>query len=225
MAFTTLRDRDSASIFIEKGLQLNPKNINLNKLKINDLFIHKKYKEAIVLLKHIDSLEPNEHYTQKMLGKSYFNVEDYQTAKTYFEKAKKIDRNDFKAYTYLGRIYKKLDNLEKTKFHFTLATFIGKEPRDDEYFELALLAYDAKKPKIALKNFKKTTEENSKNRDALFWLAKLSDDYYKDKKIGYELYKKYSNRFEGKDSIHDEYVKSRLSTIKKEYFLKGVMLE
>ncbi|WP_133537881.1 tetratricopeptide repeat protein [Tenacibaculum caenipelagi] len=66
LAYTVLRDKDSANIFINRGLIVNPNHVDLNKLQINNLYRKEKYSEAIQLLQKIDSIEPNEHYTQKM---------------------------------------------------------------------------------------------------------------------------------------------------------------
>ena len=66
--FKKIRKKDSSNLFIKKGLQLDKDHINLNKLKINNLYLSKKYDKAIIMLNHLDSLMPNELYTQKMLG-------------------------------------------------------------------------------------------------------------------------------------------------------------
>ncbi|MDY0780689.1 tetratricopeptide repeat protein [Tenacibaculum sp. IB213877] len=224
-AFTKLRDKDSANIFIEKGLHINPNHIDLNKLKINSFFRKKKYEESIVLLKHLDSLSPNEYYTQKMLAKSYYNLKDLEKAKKHFSKATKLDREDFKSYTYLGHIAFQEKNFNEAMYMYKMGTFVGKEPRDEEYMGLAKVYYEMELPKRVIENYKKAVAENFKNREALFELAKFSKDYYKDKKIGLELYKKYIDRFEGEDEKVDEYVKQRINTIKKDFFLKGEIIE
>lgn len=225
LAYTLLHDKDSANIFINRGLVVNPNHINLNKLKINNLYREEKFTEAIQFLKRIDTIEPNEHYTQKMLGRSYFNLKKYEEAKKYFNKAIRIDKSDFKAYTYLGDI-----NFEKKKFYkaqldYMVATFAGKEPRDVEYYQLARVYKELGNPKEELKSYKKSFEENRKNYKALYQLAKTSEDYYKDKRIAYKHYKNYVNRFERKDSVLTKHAKERLKEIKKYYFLQGEILQ
>ncbi|TYQ00468.1 tetratricopeptide repeat protein [Tenacibaculum adriaticum] len=224
-AFTKLRDKDSANLFITKGLFLNPNHIDLNRLKINNLYREKEYEKALTYLKHIDSLEPKEHYTQKMLAKAYYNLEDLENAKKHFKTAYKLDRNDYKSHTYLGHVFLKEEDMTRAIYSYMAATLIAKEPRDEEHLGLANVYYKMELPKKVLEHYKKATEENSNNYNALYLFAKFSDDYYKDKKIGYNLYKKYLNRFEGKSAKNDEFIKHRISTIKKEYFLKGEELE
>lgn len=225
LAYTFLRDKDSATIFINRGLEVDPNHIALNKLKINNLYRKEKYKEAIKLLDKIDSIEPNEHYTQKMLGRSYFNLKKYKKAKEYFNKALKIDRSDFKAYKYLGDIDFEQRKFHKAQLNYTLATFVGKEPRDEEYYQLARVYKELGNSKEELSLYKKAFDENKKNYRALFQLALKSEVYYEDKKIAYKHYKTYINRFERKDVSYTEYVKTRLEAIKKHYFLQGEILD
>ena len=61
--------------FTDIGLRLDSLHINLNRLKINELFRNKKYNKAIVRLKKLDSILPNNLYNKKMLGRSYFNID------------------------------------------------------------------------------------------------------------------------------------------------------
>ncbi len=225
LAYTFLRDKDSTQLFINKGLEVNPNHIDLNKLKINNLYRKEKYKEAIQLLQKLDTLEPNKHYTQKMLGRSYFNLEAYDKAKEYFNKALKVDRSDFKAYTYLGDINFKQKKYHKAQLDYMLATFVGKELRDVEYYQLARVYKELGNSKAELNSYKKAVEENRKNYKALFQLALKSEVYYADKKIAYRHYKDYLNRFERKDPAQTKYAKERVEVIKKHYFLQGEILD
>lgn len=225
LAYTFLRDKDSANLFINRGLKVSPNHIDLNKLKINNLYREEQFREAIKLLQKIDTLEPNEHYTQKMLGRSFFNLKEYDKAREHFNNAKEIDKSDFKAYTYLGDIDFEEKKFHKAQLNYMLATFVGKEPRDVEYYQLARVYEELGNPKQELNSYVKAVEENRNNYKALYQLAKKSEDFYKDKRIAFKHYKNYVNRFKSKDSLLTNYAKSRLKEIKKYYFLKGEVLE
>jgi tetratricopeptide (TPR) repeat protein len=224
-SFTIIKDRDSALVFIDKGLKLRPNHIDLNRLKINSLFRNKKYKESLKLLEHIDSIQPNEHYTHKMFGRCYFNLEDYDKAEKHFQKASKLDIDDFNSMIYLGDVAMMKKKTRMAMFYYMSGTTRGKKKRDRAYMGLATVFAEMKEPKKVLESYKNAVEENVKNYKALFEFAKQSDNYYKDKKIGFKLYKRYQDRFTGKDSINDEFVKTRIKDIKKQYFLKGEILE
>lgn len=225
IAFRVLRDRDSSNLFVNKGLQVVPNHINLNKLKINDFFRKKKYKEAIRLLKKIDSIKPNEHYTHKMLGKSYYELEELDSAKMYFSKALKLDRSDFKSYILLGSIYFEEKDLQNASINYLMATIVGKEPRDQAHLGMANVFFEQKKPKRVIEQYKKAIAENRNNYKALYLLANFSDNYYEDKKVAYKYYQRYIDRFERKDSLFTVNAERRIKEIKKEHFLKGEILE
>lgn len=223
--YTLLKVKDSAKLFINKGLQLDSLHINLNRLKINELFRVKNYKEAIGLLHKIDTIEPNELYTQKMLGRSYFNIEQYDNAEKSFNKAKILDNEDFKIYKHLGHIEKVRKNYRKAMLNYFRATTVGKKPRNEEYYSLGLLYLEMKQLKLAIEMFKKSIKESNRFYKVLYQLAISSDSYYKDKKISYEHYKNYLNMFEHTDKEITAFVKNRVKEIKKELFLKGENVE
>ncbi|WNW01603.1 tetratricopeptide repeat protein [Tenacibaculum sp. HL-MS23] len=225
VAYTLLRDKDSANLFIDKGLKVNANHIALNRLKINNLYRNKKYLNAIDLLEKNDSLEPNEHYTKKMLGRSFFKLKDYEKARNNFKKALKIDRADFKSYTYLGDIDFAEKDYKSARFNYWFATYVGKEARDTEYYQLARAYKELGKAKEEMNAYRDAYEENFKNYRALFQLANTSENFYKDKKIAYKYYKNYLNKFRTSDSLLTSQVKTRLKEIKKFYFLKGELLE
>ncbi|WP_298765779.1 tetratricopeptide repeat protein [uncultured Polaribacter sp.] len=223
--YFALRDKDSTYLFINKGLRLDENHISLNRIKANQLYSEKKFKATIPVLLRLDSLEKMEHFTNNMLGKSYYQLEDYKNAKDRFKNVVKIDAEDFKAFTYLGNIALKEKDYRMAMFHYLRAAKVGKEPRDNAYYGLATMFYEQEKPKSAINYFKKAFDENAQNYKALFQQAKLSEDYYKDKKIAYDLYKKFKSRFFRRDKEMSDFVESRIVAIKKAYFIKGESLE
>jgi tetratricopeptide (TPR) repeat protein len=224
-SFLLLNDVDSTQLFVDKGLALNKNHIELNKLKINQLYKDKKYKDAIPLLLNLDSIDRKDTYSMAMLGRSYFNMDSLEQAKKYFKKLSFKDPKDFKANTYLGHI----DMIEKkynsAKMNYIIATFKGKEDRDEEYFGLGSVFFETDKLPEAINAFKEAYSENTSNYKALYQAAKLSDDYYKDKKIAYKQYVKYIETFYDKDDVIAAFVKRRIKDIKKDYFIRGESLE
>ncbi|WP_133537882.1 hypothetical protein [Tenacibaculum caenipelagi] len=118
-----------------------------------------------------------------------------------------------------------LKDYKKARFNYSMATFIGKEKRDIEFYQLARVYKELGKFKEELKFYKKAYEENGKNYKALYQLATTSENFYEDKKIAYKYYQNYIDRFENKDSLLTAYAKVRLQEIKKYYFLHGKILE
>jgi tetratricopeptide (TPR) repeat protein len=224
-SFKKLNDIDSTQLFVEKGLVIDKDDINLNRLKINQLFRDEKYKEAIPFLLNLDSIDKKDTYSMSMLGRTYYNLDSLEKAKEYFKKVSRVDREDFKARTYLGHVALKEKDYKAATVNYMMATYIGKEKRDEEYYGLATVYYEKKEPLLAMNNFEKAYAENSNNYKALFQLAKLTDDYYEDKKMGYKLYKKYMRYQYNKDEQMSNFVERRIKDIKNEYFMKGENLE
>jgi tetratricopeptide (TPR) repeat protein len=224
-SFQKLNDKDSTQLFVDKGLALRKNDIDLNKLKINQLYKDEQYLEAIPLLKNLDTIDKKETYSMAMLGRVYYNLDSLAQAKKVFTKLSFTDREDFKALTYLGDIYFKEKNYDRAMMNYIMATTRGKEKRDAEFYGLARVFYEKEKPKMAIKYFEKAYEENSSNYRALYQLATMSDDYYKDKKIAYRLYNEYIEKFWRKDEGMNNFVRNRISEIKKAYFMKGETLK
>lgn len=224
-SFAKLGDLDSTMLFVEKGLILDKNHINMNRIKINRLFKEEKYLETIPLLLNLDTIDKSDTYSISLLGKAYYNLDSLEKAKNYFQKLSFADKDDFKANTYLGHIAFKEKDYLRAKFNYSFATRKGMKSRDEEYYGLGSVFYETKNPKEAIDAFENAYKENPRNYRALYQLAKLSDDFYKDKKIGYKFYVKYVESFHGKDDEITAFVKRRISEIKKDYFLKGETLK
>ncbi|WP_439132072.1 tetratricopeptide repeat protein [Polaribacter sp.] len=224
-SFNALKDRDSTQIFVEKGLALNKNHVDLNKLKINQLYRDKNYKEAIPYLLHLDTIDKKDTYSTAMLGRMYFKLDSLDKAKTYFKKLTFKDREDFKANTYLGHIAMIEEDYRSAWMNYMIATSKGKQKRDEEYMGLGTMFLATNKPKQALRSFEEAFKENRRNYKALYQLAKTSDDYYKDKKIAYQHYITYIETFYDKDDVINAFVKRRIKDIKKDYFMKGETLK
>jgi tetratricopeptide (TPR) repeat protein len=223
-SFKKLKDVDSTQLFVNKGLAISPNDIDLNKLKINQLFRDKKFLEAVPLLLNLDTIDKKDTYSLSMLGRTYYNLDSLDKAKKYFKKLSYMDKENYKASTYLGHIALKQKEYRAAKMNYVMATFIGEEKRDEEYYGLATVFFETKKPKQAIRAFEEAFKENRRNYKALYQLAKLSDDYYKDKKIAYKHYIKYIETFYESDEDMANFVRRRIKDIKKEYFLKGETL-
>jgi tetratricopeptide (TPR) repeat protein len=224
-SFKKLNDKDSTQLFIDKGLTLDKNHIDLNKLKINQLFKDKKYQETIPLLLNLDTIDKKDTYSTSMLGRSYYNLDSLVAAKKYFKKLSYMDRDDFKSQTYLGHIALKEKDFNNASMRYMMATFKGKEKRDEEYYGLGTVYFETKKLKQAINAFEEAYKENRSNYRALYQVAKLSDDYYKEKKIAYKQYIRYIERFYDTDEGISAFVRRRIRDIKKDYFLRGESLK
>jgi tetratricopeptide (TPR) repeat protein len=224
-SYVKLNDPDSTKLFLDKGLALEPNHINLNRLKVNKTYKEKRYNITIEVLQKLDTLAPGDIFVVNMFGKTYYNSGEYEKAKEYFEKSKNMDRSNFKTWTYLGHIEMKLENYQRAMMNYRLASYMGKEKRDEEYYGMGHGYLKLKQPKMAMAMFHKAYQEDRGNHKAMYQHAKTSDDYYKDKKKVYKLYDEYVMQFENMDKDLTAYVKSRMKEIKRDYFMRGEKLE
>ena len=224
LTFNEVKIRDSTSVFTEKGLAIEPDHMNLNRLKINRLRRDKKFNEAIKILEKQDRIYPKEVYNQEMLGICYFNLDSLKRASTFFKKALRLNPENYKFFTYLGEIELGLENYTHAVSNFQIAAASGKTKLDQEYYGSGMAYLKMGENKKALSFFKKAYEDNKKNHQALFELAKTSDGYYADKKIAYKHYQNYLKHF-GDQSDQTEFIEKRMRTIKENYFQKGISLE
>jgi len=223
--FALFKKRDSSRLFTDTGLLLDSLHINLNKLKINEFFRNKKYQKAIVKLNMLDALSPHDLYVKKMLGRSYFNIDSLDLAMINFKKAKILDTEDFKIWTYLGHIYKAKKEYRNAFYHYMRATSVGEKERSEEYYSLGMYHLERKQSKMAIAMFKKALRENGKKYKIKYQLALTSDSFYKDKRIAYALYDDFLMRFEEKDKDLTSFVKNRMKEIKTSAFMKGEKVE
>lgn len=224
--FFQLKFEDSTTIFVQKGLRLDPDNRALNRIKINQLRRNKEYQKAVDRLLEQVELYGVDFYAAKMLGICYFNLDSLPQATEWFHKALEQNEKDFEIYTYLGDINVKERNLKKAVVNYSKATYVGIAPRDHAFYKLGLVFNEIKNHTKAIAMFKEALLENAYHREALFELAVISEHFYTDKKIAYRHYQRYLRQFASYD--HSEkinFVKSRIKKIKEDYFIRGEILD
>ena len=212
-------------MYVDRGLAISPNDNDLNRLKINFLYKIEKYDKAIPYLLRLDSLPQDDTYTKSMLGRTYYKLDSLDLAENYFEQLARLDPEDYKARTYLGHIHLEREEYRDAMMDYFISTSAGQEKRDEEYYGLATVFWKTDKIPMAIDFFEKAFEENRRNHRALYQQAKLSDDYYKDKKIAYKLYQKYIEAFWRNDEVMANFVRKRIKEIKNDYFQKGEILK
>lgn len=223
--FKELREKDSTMLFIDKGLNIDSINVNFLQLKANELYFSKEFKNAIVYLKKLDSLQFKSLNTLEMFGMCYSNLKELDSAEIYFKKALKIEQNDPKILYRLASLYYDKENFKLAKIYLTRSIHSGKGDLDKQYYLSGIIAFEEKELKLALDNFEKAFKNNSKNYKALFELAMASDIYYKDQKIALKYFEIFIKRYKNKDKVMTLYANERIKEIKKAFFIEGEIIE
>ncbi len=131
-----------------KAYELNPKNIEVISQLMNLSFNNRQFQKAIDLAqKCLNCVD-----APRVLGMSYYNLEDYGKAEKYLKQAiAKNDKDAESAYT-LGRTYLELE--EETKAIPLYEKAIESEPTRNQWqYELGLIYYSQNDFKNSLKYF------------------------------------------------------------------------
>ena len=217
--YRKIKFKDSATLFIDKGLNINPKSINFNQLKANDAFLNKEFDTTLVYLKKLEDLNFKTMFTYKMYGLTYLNMMNYQKAEEYFKIAQGKDFKDASLAYNLGLVQKEMKNFDKAAYYFAMSIYYQNPKLDKNYYQLGLMQLELKEVKGALKSFGEGYRDNHNNYRLLFQLAMTEDDYYKDKKIALQHFEKYIELFSDKDEKSTLYAKQRIKEIKTALFM------
>lgn len=223
--YEQLKFKDSTTIFIDKGLRINPKSINFNQLKAKEAYGNKDYQTTLIYLKILEELQFKTIFTYKLFGLTYMKLEDYDNAEKYFKKALKKNYSDASLHYNMGILKKLQGDLKAAEMNFMISIMNLKPDVYKQYYEIGLINLEQNKLQKSVANFKKSYENNSNNYYALFQLALASDDFYKDKTIALKHFENYIKRFDSKDKDMTAYATKRLREMKKEFFMEGVKIE
>ncbi len=211
---------DSTFYFLNRGLKIRPKYKSLNQIKAKIQFSYGEYKNVIKQVNRLDSLNINTSFYQQLQGLSYFHNKEYQKAQKTFQKILQNRKADEKTIYYLALSHKELKEYKLAIMYLNLSINMQQPRLDKEYYNLGLIYKEMKNPKEAINAFKEATKSNKYHRNALYELAVLSENYYKDKKIALKLYQQYLDNFEGNNKQQAAFVKQQLNKIKTKLFYK-----
>lgn len=223
--YKAISKKDSTKLFIDKGLEIVPNDINFLQLKANFSYTDKQYQLAIEQLRKLEKSNYRTKNIYDMFGMSYLKMKKYDSAKIYFEKALKIDFSDPVITYRMAKLYHEQDSLKKATF-YAMRSVMGLKPDfDREYYLLGILQKEQGQLRQAVTNFEKAYYNNTGNYKALYALATTSDAFYEGKKMAHKHYKSFLNRFASKDEDMTMFVKRRIQEIKEELFIEGETIE
>ncbi len=219
--YKDIKDKDSTLLFIDKGLEISPNDINFLQLKANFSYTSKEYELALVHLKKLMHLNYKTKNIYDMVGMSFSKLEKLDSAKIYFNKALRVERMDSKILFRIAKIYHQQDSLKKATFYAGMSIYGLKPDFDKEYYFLGILQKEAGELNPAIQSFEKAYQNNHGNYKALFELAFASELYYKDKKIALKHYQNYKEKFKSKDEEYTSFVNSKIKHLKTALFMEG----
>lgn len=132
---------------LDKAYALEPSNKEIIKLLMEFNFNSRQNKKAIEFAEKCTC-----GATDRVLGMSYYRLEDYGKAESYLIKALKKDPKDGEAAYSLGRTYMEMENVKSTITYYQMAVDASPD-RGNWQYELALVYYNVNDYKNSLKCF------------------------------------------------------------------------
>jgi len=133
---------------LSKAHELDPANEEVIKELSQLLFNNREFQKAIDMVQQCKDCPDG----NRILGISYYNLEDYGKAQTFLEKAVATNGNDAESAYTLGRTYLELENEKGAIVQFSNAVALAPD-RNTWMYELALIYYNQEDYKNALKYF------------------------------------------------------------------------
>ncbi len=201
-----------ADTILTKGLVLDSTNINFHYLISRSKYKQKDYDSTIYYLKQIEGKVDLSPYYNKLYGYSLIQIDSFDQSIYYLNKALRENGSKEYAHYYLATAYENLENLELAEYHYKEALSEGISNNVSNYHRsLAKLKNEENDLKAAIPHYQ-DAYKYSKDPVLLFYLARASDAYYKDKSIAINYYKKYS-KSKHNDDEYKKYAISRARTL------------
>lgn len=204
---------EQADSIILKGLILDPSNINYNLLIANSKYRQKAYDSTVYYMKVIKGKYDPRPHQSKMIGYAYLQIDSFELAINYLTRAINDDGTKEHAHYNIAVAHEKLGNMEYALHHYQQALDAGISQNVDLYHRsLARLYAKDEKYKDAIPHYQ-DAYKYGEDPLVLFYLARASDIYYRDKNIAIRYY----NRFIKSTYDHPEnksYAKQRITYLK-----------
>ena len=217
--FLSNRQFEEADSILHVALEMDSLNVSFNLLMAQCQYRKKEYDSTVHYLDNIRYQIDFSPYYNKMMGYAYMQIDSFTHSIPFLEKALMDDGSKEYAHYYLATAYEKLDSMEYALYHYQKALEEGISGNVDLYHRnLARLFDDQNNLKEAIDHYK-DAYKYSDDPSLLFFLARASEIYYKDKTVAINYYKRYLK------SNHDEekyimYSNQRLQLLKEELHFK-----
>jgi tetratricopeptide (TPR) repeat protein len=200
---------------------LDNKNVNALLLSGRNKYKRKQFDSAV----HFLSLATNEidlnNYYHKMLGYSLMQIDSIDLSIYYLEKSLVNEGSPEYAHYYLASAYEKKGEMETSKFHYKKAIDAAISNDVHRYYRELGRIYDQENNlKDAIVNFQEAYK-HSLDPTVLFYLARASDIYYKDKNIAIRYYAKYIRMAPDDQAEYKSYARDRSLFLKEQIHLSN----
>ncbi|MEM9544758.1 MAG: tetratricopeptide repeat protein [Bacteroidota bacterium] len=180
-----------ADSLISSGLEMDSENISLYYLLARSKYKQKQYDSVTFILEGLRGKIDLNSYYNKLLGYSYLQIDSVELAIQKLQLALVDEPESEKLHYYMATAYEKQENAEGALDHYQKAAQYGRSPDLDLYHRnTARIAHQENKYKMAIAHYRDAFKY-SEDPVILYYLASISDSYYKDKSIAINYYRRY----------------------------------
>lgn len=200
-----------AGQMVEEGLHLDAKNIPLLQAKAR---LHHKKKEHDSVAATIEGIleqgDTSEYY-QMMLGVAYLHLDSLEHSLWHLQAITDREEDTEHTHHYLGLAHREIGNMEKSQQHFDRAIDKGISPKVGTYYsELGNLAERQYDLRTAIDHYRTALSYGAPVENH-FFVARVSDQYFKDKSIALRHYQDYLST---KHEEYQAYTEQRIQQLK-----------
>lgn len=200
--FLNNKQYNEADSMLIAGIAMDTLNINFHQLLATSKYKQKDYDSTVYYLKRIRGRVDLSPYFNKMMGYSLIQIDSFERSIPYLFKSITDHGHNEHSHYYLATAYSKLDSTSFALHHYQEALSEGISKNVDLYHRnLAKIYNEENKLKEAISHYQ-DAYKYGEDPLVLFYLARASDIYYKDKSIAIRYY----SRFIKSGYDHAEYV-------------------
>lgn len=210
--YYNLEEYDFALEYLERGLFIDPKNPLFLRFKLKIEVKQEYYDEALVTTDRLFSIPDSSNSVMKYYGIALTKTGRHHEAIPILRKLANGNGVDEGIHYFLSEAYGAEDSIDQCIMHLEMAMYrFGIGPMVWRYCQKLSSHFEKKGDlRLALDYMEKSSELKS-SPILLFHFARLSDEYYRDKRIALN---RYENYLASEDSLYRNYAESRVMRIK-----------
>ncbi len=182
----------AADAVLNKAIEYDSENVKLQMIYASSKYKQAHYDTSAMVLYNLRGKVDFNNYYNKMLGYSLMQIDSTEQAIRYLRKSLVNEGNPEIAHYYLARAYEDMDDLEYATHHLEKAIESGISKNIKSYHSnLARLLEQEGNKRGAIKHYEAALR-HSDDPIYLFYLGRLTDEYYKDKSVAIRYYDRYA---------------------------------
>lgn len=181
-----------ADSVLTEAIAYDQENYNLQLIYAGSKYRQRQFDTTAMVLHKIRGRIDFSNYYNKMMGYSLIQIDSFEKAIYYLRKSLVDESNPEANHYYLATAYEKMEDFEYASHHYQEAINTGISANIRLYHSnLAKLMDDKGDKRAAIKNYE-AAYRYSDDPVYLFYLGRLTDDYYKDKSVAIRYYDRYA---------------------------------